>query len=65
MSRIRKLITYECDRCARQQTIDAYDPENEWLEYENINTHGTFTLCSSCAWFFYEFMQGEEVKKIG
>lgn len=64
MSRIRTLVTYECDRCARQQTIDLYDQDNEWVEYENINTHGTVTLCCSCAWFFYEFMQGKGVKGI-
>ena len=64
MARIRSLITYECDRCARQQTLNAYDPDNEWVEYENINTHGSVTLCPSCAWFFYEFMQGRKVNSI-
>lgn len=65
MSRIRDLITYECDRCARQQTVDVLDPENGfWCEYENIHTHGTITLCPSCACFFYDFMQGKGVKPI-
>lgn len=64
MARVRTKITYECDRCARQQTIDCDDPENMWVEYENINTRGTITLCPSCASFFYDFMQGRKVNPI-
>lgn len=64
MSKIRTLITYECDRCARQQTIGECDPNNDWVEYENTWTHGTITLCPSCATFFYDFMQGNGVRAI-
>ena len=63
MSIVKAFCTIECDRCARQQTCE--DPfDQDWVVYENINTHGTVTLCPSCAAFFYDFMQGNEVRAI-
>lgn len=63
MSIIKAYCTIECDRCARQQT--AADPfDLDWVMYENVNTKGTVTLCPACASFFYDFMQGKEVRAL-
>lgn len=64
MGTIRHLITFECDRCNRQQTIDPVMNDDNWVIYENMGTHGTVTLCPSCVSFFYSFMQGEGVKPL-
>ena len=62
MGTIRHLITYECDRCNRQQTIALGENNDSWVIYENVGTRGTVTLCPACASFFYDFMQGKEVR---
>ena len=66
MSIVRVLCTYECDRCARQQTINPDENHDgfDWVVYRNEGTNGTITLCPTCMSFFYDFMQGKGVKPL-